>query len=375
MADHAASPPRKIDVAIVGGGIAGLWILDRLRRDGVDARLFERGQLGAGQTGRSQGIVHRGAKYLLRGGGDGFPDLSVRWQACLDGASPLDPDLRSTKILAPSVWLSSPKALPTAIETRLAAASGQGLVERAGPGAPSSARYRLIEPVLDVPSLLASLAAPHRAHLYLGHDAKPRLDGDAVRLHIHGNAVEAGHLILAAGEGNEQLLQELGLPGPAMVRRPLHMTWLHPAPNTTGLPPVWQHVLEPEAATGRPDADTGGHFTVTSHPRAPHPDASRTQTDSWSWYVGGDPSEIGVERSEDEQIRHIRHLLERHFPAVDFDRVTWSTLYINRCEPAGPRRLEPFVHRQGRVITVWPMKLALAPLAADRASAMISESS
>ncbi|MFN3402304.1 MAG: FAD-dependent oxidoreductase, partial [Ferrovibrio sp.] len=39
-----------VDVAILGGGIAGLWLLARLKRAGYSALLIEREALGAGQT-------------------------------------------------------------------------------------------------------------------------------------------------------------------------------------------------------------------------------------------------------------------------------------------------------------------------------------
>ena len=40
----------EIDVAVFGGGIAGLWLLRRLRALGFDAALFEKNSLGTGQT-------------------------------------------------------------------------------------------------------------------------------------------------------------------------------------------------------------------------------------------------------------------------------------------------------------------------------------
>ena len=42
------------DVAIIGGGIAGLWLLNRLVNDGYNALLFEQTALGGEQTVASQ---------------------------------------------------------------------------------------------------------------------------------------------------------------------------------------------------------------------------------------------------------------------------------------------------------------------------------
>ena len=55
------------DVLIVGGGIAGLWLNARLRRQGFATLLVEKGSLGGGQSVKSQGIIHGGAKYVLHG--------------------------------------------------------------------------------------------------------------------------------------------------------------------------------------------------------------------------------------------------------------------------------------------------------------------
>ena len=55
------------DVLIVGGGIAGLWLNARLRQQGFATVLVERGSLGGGQSLKSQGIIHGGAKYALHG--------------------------------------------------------------------------------------------------------------------------------------------------------------------------------------------------------------------------------------------------------------------------------------------------------------------
>ena len=55
------------DIIIFGGGIAGLWLLGRLREAGYSALLLESRALGGVQTSASQGIVHGGTKYALTG--------------------------------------------------------------------------------------------------------------------------------------------------------------------------------------------------------------------------------------------------------------------------------------------------------------------
>ena len=77
------------DIVIFGGGIAGLWLLHRLRQSGFSAILFESGTLGGGQTYKAQGIIHGGMKYALQGKYTNeahvLADMPAVWKACLEG--------------------------------------------------------------------------------------------------------------------------------------------------------------------------------------------------------------------------------------------------------------------------------------------------
>lgn len=53
----AAEPPGRTEVAIVGGGVAGLALAARLAGSGVETVLLESGALGHGATGRSDGQI------------------------------------------------------------------------------------------------------------------------------------------------------------------------------------------------------------------------------------------------------------------------------------------------------------------------------
>ena len=61
------SSPLSLDVLILGGGAAGLWLLDELHQAGYRVLLLETESHGLGQTISSQGIIHGGLKYALRG--------------------------------------------------------------------------------------------------------------------------------------------------------------------------------------------------------------------------------------------------------------------------------------------------------------------
>ena len=102
-----------VDVAIFGGGIAGLWLLTRLRQAGLVAILFESKNLGGGQTCQSQGIIHGGLKYALQGimtrEARVMADMPMRWQACLAGHGEID--LSAVAILSKSQYLWAPNKL------------------------------------------------------------------------------------------------------------------------------------------------------------------------------------------------------------------------------------------------------------------------
>src|SRR3546814_10426421 len=82
------------DVLIVGAGVAGLWLNARLRRQGFSTVLVESASLGGGQSIKSQGIIHGGAKYALHGAltgaSEAIADMPRRWREALSGEGELD---------------------------------------------------------------------------------------------------------------------------------------------------------------------------------------------------------------------------------------------------------------------------------------------
>ncbi|MEN0105251.1 MAG: FAD-dependent oxidoreductase, partial [Pseudomonas sp.] len=101
------------DILIVGGGIAGLWLNARLRQQGFATVLVESASLGGGQSVKSQGIIHGGAKYALHGAltgaSEAIADMPRRWREALDGSGELD--LRGAKVLSQAHYLWSPGTL------------------------------------------------------------------------------------------------------------------------------------------------------------------------------------------------------------------------------------------------------------------------
>ena len=118
------NPAIPVDVAIVGGGGAGLWLLARLREQGYGAVLIESDRLGAGQTICAQGIIHGGAKYSLQGtlnaSAQAIAGMPARWRRCLSGAGEVD--LREARLLAEHQYLWATRT-PTSRLTAFSPAS------------------------------------------------------------------------------------------------------------------------------------------------------------------------------------------------------------------------------------------------------------
>ncbi|WP_374979136.1 FAD-dependent oxidoreductase [Pseudomonas solani] len=353
------------DVLIVGGGVAGLWLAARLRGQGYSTLLVENASLGGGQSVKSQGIIHGGAKYALHGAltgaSEAIADMPRRWREALAGDGELD--LRPVRLLSDAHYLWSPGSLAGNITSFFASKAVRGRVDQVkGEALPPALQhpkfkgkvYRLAELVLDVPSLIQRLADLAGDGLLAGHAIEPLREGDElVGLVVDGRAIRAQRIVLSAGAGNEALLQALGIQQPGMQRRPLHMVMVK-APS---LKPLYAHCLG-----GGPKP----RVTVTTHPAA---------DGQWVWYLGGDIAEAdGVARNEAEQIAAAEKELRDLLPWIDLSAAQWATLRVDRAEPSQSGLVRPdnaFLADQGRLLVGWPTKLALAPDFADRVIAAL----
>lgn len=342
------------DLLIFGGGIAGLWTLLRARQAGYSALLLEAQAVGGVQSIASQGIIHGGAKYALKGrlsrAAQAIAGMPERWRACLAGEGELD--LRQVKLLSPYQYLWSSGSLASSLAGFFASRAMRSracAVERQETPAPfdhadfHGALYRLEEPVLDVASLMAALA--QQAGDWCWHYDPSALALDDGRIRIGELQLAPRQILLAAGRGNQALLERFGMEQPRMQRRPLHMVMAR-----GDLPPVYAHALE---------ASANPRLTITSHP---------LESGEMVWYLGGNLAEQGVERSPAEQVRVAREELAELLPWLDRSSLAWATLAIDRAEVATPGNRRPddaFVAQAGKVLVTWPTKLAFAPRVAD----------
>lgn len=348
------------DVLIVGGGIAGLWLHARLRQLGYASLLVEHASLGGGQSVKSQGIIHGGAKYALHGAltgaSEAIADMPRRWREALSGSGELD--LRGVRVLSEAHYLWSPGTLAGNLTSFFASKAVRGRVDQVkGEHLPPALQhpkfkgkvYRLAELVLDVPSLIARLAELAGDSLLAAEQIEPlREQQTLVGLRVDGREIRAQRIVLSAGGGNAELLKQLGISQPTQQLRPLHMV-LAKGP---ALKPLYAHCLG-----GGPKP----RVTVTTHPAA---------DGQWVWYLGGDLAEAeGVARNEAEQIKAAQKEMADLLPWVDQSATQWATLRVDRAEPAQSGLVRPdnaFLAEEERLLVGWPTKLALAPDFADR---------
>ncbi len=355
------------DITIFGGGIAGLWLLNRLRQQGYDAVLFETNALGCGQTSRSQGIIHGGMKYALQGvltnDATAMADMPALWRQCLQGTGEID--LSQVKILSPQHYLWASNKLTAklggflasaALSSRVAALDKKNYPEVFNNTSFRGEVYALDEIVLDVPALVRELAKPYADVIFkidtmreddLHLDATGKLDYITLRSGDKEMQLSAQHFVFTAGEGNEVIIKKLNQPTLAMQRRPLHMVMV----KTPFKLPLYAHCV---GFGARP------RITVTTH---------YMHDGGAVWYLGGLLSETGVEKTTDQQIAAAREELTSLFPWLDFSKAEFATFRIDRAEPLQKSGLKPetsFCSTYGNVTIGWPTKLALAPkLAAE----------
>jgi len=348
------------DVLIVGAGVAGLWLNARLRRQGFSTIVVERESLGGGQSVKSQGIIHGGAKYALHGAltgaSEAIADMPRRWREALAGDGELD--LSGVRLLSEAHYLWSPGTLAGNLTSFFASKAVRGRVDQVkGDQLPPALQdprfkgkvYRLAELVVDVPSLIERLAELAGDGLLAGQTIEPLFENnDLIGLRVDGRDIHAQRIVLSAGAGNAELLASAGISVPAQQLRPLHMVLV----KGPSLKPLYAHCLG-----GGPKP----RITVTTHPAA---------DGEWVWYLGGDIAEAdGVAREPAEQIAVAKKELGNLLPWVDLSQAQWATLRVNRAEPAQSGLVRPdnaYLADQGRLLVGWPTKLALAPDFSDR---------
>ena len=348
----------RLDMLIVGGGIAGLWILTRAIKAGYSALLIEKGELGGGQSVHSQGIIHGGTKYALDGSftraATAIAGMPERWRQCLAGQGELD--LSAAQKLSDETYFWSQASLGARMTSFLASKTLRGRVDAVKPAerppifrdrAFSGSLYRLAEPVLHVPSVVEALASPVADHIRKVDAGQMTISetsstGFDVSLPDLADTLNVSRIVIAAGGGFPEIAARFGLQAPQMQLRPLHMV-------------IAEHSLPDRLFGHCIGTSSVPLLSITSHPAGEGRQA---------WYMGGGIAETGVPRERDEQIAAAKETVARLLPWVDLGKASWDTLRIDRAEPATQMKARPdtgYAEAVGHMIVAWPTKLTLAP--------------
>jgi len=354
-------------IAIIGGGVCGLWLLNQLSREGYQTLLFEKDKLGSGQSLASQGMIHGGIKYTLGGfttpASESIARMPEVWRRCINGGGPVD--LSGVEILSENYHMFSDGALTSKVTAFFGSKSLRGRVNALDrkhyPAAFDNAEfkgtlYELEDLVLDTQSLLKQLSQPYASAIY--HDApeiNTDMEGKITGITLStGETVTAEVYIFAAGAGNAALLENADVRDITMQRRPLHQV-----AAKGKLPLIYAHAVSIRSAS-KP------RLTITSHP---------CQDGETVWYLGGNLAETGVGKSSEKQIEIAQREVTALLPWIDLGDLNWTSFHVDRAEPtqkSNSRPDFPFVHRSGNALICWPTKLTLTPMLAEQVSQNIS---
>ncbi|MDP0562942.1 MAG: FAD-dependent oxidoreductase [Candidatus Endonucleobacter sp. (ex Gigantidas childressi)] len=359
------------DVVVIGGGIAGLWLLRTLHNKGYKAILLENNSFGGGQTNKSQGIIHGGIKYTLSGSLTkasqcivGMPD---RWRKALNGDENLN--LIDSTILSRHHYLWSPGGLNSKLTSFFASKVLRGRVELLKQNQLpdifhhqgfKGKVYKLDEIVLDINTVIRSLISgvenkclkvDWREDTTLTMK-KNKIDYIEIKQKEAVVRLRADRYVMAAGEGTADLMRLLDVKEPIMQLRPLHMLMIKHKYSK----PIFAHCIGSKFVP---------RITITTHAAA---------DGSWIWYLGGEIAEKGVKYSPEKLINIAKQELKELLPWVDLEYAKWATIKVNRAEPKQNDFLRPdtaFCQAVGNSIITWPTKLALAPNLSDQVINML----
>ena len=363
MNDHQSSlDPNQgtdVDVAIVGGGIAGCWLLRLLHQNGYRTVLFEADELGCAQTLASQGMIHGGLKYALggalTGASEAIAGMPDRWRKCLAGKDPVD--LSGVPLLADTYHMFAEQSTRGRLTTFLASKALRGRVTRLAPADWPAAFagfegivYDLNDFVMDIPALLQRLTQGLEPLTYRARiDPKnitPSPEGFTVK--TANKTLRARTLISCAGNGSNGLIEGLDLAQREIQHRPLKQVIVRP-----------RHGVRMNAHCVTGIVSNEPRLTITSYGTG----------DKLVWYVGGLIAETGIDRSDDSQIDFARAELTTCIPWLDWTGAEYATLDVDRAEPFQQTGLKPdeaFVEQKDNFMQCFPIKLTLAPDLGDR---------
>ena len=348
---------------IIGSGIAALWCANYLQNSGHQVIVLEKGDIGGGQTIASQGMIHGGTKYSLDGvltkASISISDMPNTWLEALNGNGIVD--LSESKVNAYYQVLWSADSLQSKLLSFFgskAMSSKMKPIDKNEHPAFSSkdfkgSLFRLNELVVDVRSVISNLAKNLDGKIIKATGKKILYSKDrVVGIETNIGKLNCDELILAAGEGNEQILKNSDIKSFPMQKRPLAMGLVY---MNKKIPDIYGHYL---GSSSRPKITISTHYI----------------NEKQVLYVGGEVSESGINLVDEEQIMQIDKSLREALSWIDLDIEKIKVLRINRAEPKNKKVLKPdsfFIGRKKGLMVCWPTKLAFAPAVAKEIASSV----
>jgi glycine/D-amino acid oxidase-like deaminating enzyme len=348
------------DVAVIGAGGAGVVIALLLSELGLEVALIDREGFAAGQSGHSHGYLHQGAIYtqpdphfvaeLQRG--------TRAWQQILAGLG-VEPITETSSIVF-TERLNAEAAERSWEEAGLVLRSTTELPPGFA-GERIAATYESAEPVVDFTPVFQALGGRLNGVTTIRADVRrllrhgPKIDGALVSRRGEEIVVKARYYVLAAGTGNQRLLELAGRLQTTLVIRSSFMLVVK-----GNLPPT---------STIVPERESYGLFIV-----------SRSCGTGFVWLVSDYVSYAGGVQApfaRSAWVKAVRRTLTDLVPATAARGVSVGVYTGPKAEirPVPYRMSGHSIESYGltNLLAVAPTKLTLAPLLAEETTERVSD--
>ena len=353
------------DCIIFGGGVCGVWIDAILQKQGYSTCLLEKNTIGGEQTLLSQGIIHKGLKYLLGNRTAKITNLLTKsadiWEQALAGN--YEVDLSKTEIYADKQLIWNEQGLLASFFAKGSKQIFHSQVEKLKFSEfPTWLTHQpkhifwLKEKIINSYSMMHNFYAQQKNHYYqcslekenCSYTSKEGLVG--IKFKKENILLWTKKFILAAGKGNSTLATYFDLPYKAQLR-PLTMLILeHSAPFK-----IYGHCI---TASSKP------LFTISSHYK---------KNGNMLWYLGGKIAE--KQQASAQKLQEATQLLQKNIKLNLVD-AKWKMISVDRAEPwqkTGLLPAAPFVKNYTDFIVCSPVKLVFAPIVALEVKKMLAQ--
>ncbi|HSP64609.1 MAG TPA: FAD-binding oxidoreductase [Candidatus Deferrimicrobium sp.] len=235
-------------MAIVGGGITGVALLNALRRRDVDAVLLERERLASGASGRNAGFLLAGAaeNYARAVQRFGRATAAEVWAFTIENhalVATAAAGFDAAHHVRGGVVAALDMTEAASLEESAVLLAADGLPGVIGPPAGHPAAVcSLLSPgdgEIDPVRLVTGMASPHRDRIHERCEAVAVEDGDNIAtVRLRGGAIEASAVVVATNAWAPQLLPSIPIrpvraqmlasaPAPPLIPRPVYAEWGH----------------------------------------------------------------------------------------------------------------------------------------------------